>query len=116
MSCNVGVGQGEYGKYGLLLIYDVETGKRERKVKPHLVDWRVSLLEFSPGEMHAHADDGADSVFGPNARTHSRADALPVGRGAGPRGRRLRGPRGAHGGIDVASLRTFPRNPLPLEI
>ena len=51
-----GVGQGEYNKYGLLLIYDVETGKRERKVKPHLVDWRVSLLEFSP--------DGKTLMFG----------------------------------------------------
>ena len=35
-----------------------------------------------------------------------RADD-PVGRGAGPRGRRLRGPRGARGGGDVASLGQF---------
>jgi len=35
-------------KFGLIVIYDVETGKRERKVKPHLVDWGTYLLEFSP--------------------------------------------------------------------
>ena len=35
-------------EFGFIVIYEVETGKRERKVKPHLVDWNTYLLEFSP--------------------------------------------------------------------
>ena len=74
-------------KFGLIVIYELETGKRERKVKPHLVDWGTYLLAFSPdGKTLMYGGSEGTFKFYDMASATVRATSRQFGSGVGADG------------------------------